>query len=91
MILNHERKLFLDAISRYGVEAQLKMVVEKCSKLIVALCHDNRGRAPKSGVIDELADVSIMLDQAMIIYGEEDVRYAKALKMKRLQERLANG
>lgn len=73
------------AIDTYGREAQRDMMVEEMSELTKALMKLRRG-GPVADVIEEMADVQIMLDQMKIIFG--DTAEAEAAKVARLAERL---
>jgi NTP pyrophosphatase (non-canonical NTP hydrolase) len=84
-------KLYALALDKWGRDAQLNMVVEECAELIVKLGHYRRERATKESVLDELADVSIMVNQACHILGITDNELESAIKFKlnRLAERLS--
>jgi len=55
---NRERKLYEHAIDKWGVDAQVDMVVEECSELILAIQKSKRGQGSAKEIIDELVDVS---------------------------------
>ncbi|MFW2439102.1 MAG: hypothetical protein ACN4GR_06995 [Arenicellales bacterium] len=84
----NEEEILEAAIKRWGVEAQCMMAIEEASELIQALTHDWRGR--EANVIEEIADMSIMLDQLKRMYGEKSVAEVRAQKIARLQSRLLN-
>lgn len=58
-------------ISTYGVNPQVDMAIEECSELTKALLKYRRKPTPetRNDIIDELADVQIMLHQMNIIFG----------------------
>lgn len=58
-----ERELFQRAMERWGVPAQLDMLLEEMAELAVAVNHYRRGRASWVDVCREAADVGIMLGQ----------------------------
>ena len=65
----------LKAIAKhYGFEAQREQLVEECAELIQAAqkCKRNQIHA-FDNFIEELADVKIMVDQMIILAGEETV------------------
>ena len=71
-----ERRALLDrAITAYGAPAQMDMAVEEMAELTKALCKIKRAQAgcevtaAIGNVIEEMADVQIMLDQLRIIFG----------------------
>lgn len=89
-----ERRALLDrAITAYGALAQMDMAVEEMAELTKALCKVKRvscaaeAKAVLENVVEEMADVQIMLDQLRIIFGRstaEDEEY----KLERLKKRL---
>lgn len=83
------RKVYRRAIETYGEEAQLWMVIEEMSELAKEICKYKRGKRCSADLADEIADVSIMLEQAQMIFGVEDlVRKRRDAKIERLRERL---
>ena len=61
------------AVAIYGKDNQIRQTIEEMSELSVALCKYLRN--PGENVLDvlqEAADVKIMLDQLLIIMGEEN-------------------
>jgi NTP pyrophosphatase (non-canonical NTP hydrolase) len=85
--------LYRRARELYGVDNQLEMVTEECGELVVALQHFKRPDRPNALVdlIDELADAQIMVEQARLILGAEEVDAAVERKLARLLERVAAG
>ena len=77
------------AIGKWGSRLQLIVAIEEMSELTKEICKFNRGKADISAIAEEIADVSIMLEQLKIIFGcadkvEEYIDY----KIKRLSERI---
>ncbi len=66
-------KVIHRAIEQYGVDNQLKMVLEEMAELQKEICKNWRGRDNIDEIADECADVEIMLAQLKIIYGIESV------------------
>lgn len=67
----HEQAKSLHTIiSTYGVNPQVDMAIEECSELTKALLKFRRKptSATRHDIIDELADVQIMLNQMKIIF-----------------------
>lgn len=65
------QELLKAAVDLWGVEAQVMMAIEEMAELTQALSKSYRsGRAPLSleGVVEEIADVRIMLDQLVMIF-----------------------
>lgn len=79
-------ELFKQAIETWGKDIQLDILVEECAELINVIQKAKRGRASTSEILDELADVSLMLDQAELIYGS--YWYHRQQKLIRLKKRL---
>jgi len=83
----NRKDLLIRAIETWGKEAQQLMAIEECSELIKALCKIPRGGLTVA-VIDEIADVQIMLNQLKLIYGEAAVVTIENAKLERLEGRL---
>lgn len=89
-----ERRALLDrAITAYGAPAQMDMAVEEMAELTKALCKVKRvscaaeAKAVLENVVEEMADVQIMLDQPRIIFGRSTAE-AEEYKLERLKKRL---
>ena len=76
------------AILQYGYTAQITMAVEEMAELLNALAKERRGRATQNDIVTEIADVTIMMWQLAIMYGEQSVEMEIERKIKRLQERI---
>jgi len=81
------------AISKYGLMNQMNMCIEEMAELIKALSKVRRpnddDRAAHENVIEEMADVQIMIDQMRIIFG--DTSSQEEYKLNRLWERMEAG
>ena len=64
--------VYEDAIALWGAENQEKMVVEEMSELTKEICKHWRGRDNLDAIADEIADVTIMLEQLRMIYNLND-------------------
>ena len=89
-----ERWTILDrAITTYGAPAQMDMAVEEMAELTKALCKVKRAQAgcevtaAIGNVIEEMADVQIMLDQLRIIFGRSTAEIEED-KLRRLLRRI---
>lgn len=82
--------VFKEAIGRYGRTSQVFMLIEEMAELQDAVCKYNRERVKKSAVIEEIADVRIMLDQLEIIIDapKGKVNAVMSHKINRLKNRL---
>lgn len=87
---NSIKQILLDAIAKYGMESQERMMVEECAELMNALMKQHRGRAFFDDVITEIADVQIVLWQMMLVYGMDKVNAEIERKLSRLRNRMNN-
>ena len=81
-------EIYRKAIETYGVEAQTKMAIEEMAELTNALMKFARGRNTVDDIIEEIADVTIMMRQLAIIYGQKAVDLQIDYKTQRLARRL---
>ena len=81
---------YKQAIETYGVRAQKLMAIEEMSELTKEICKDFRGKLDREHLIEEMADVLIMLDQMLLLYKSrgEEVGLMRIKKVERLKERL---
>jgi NTP pyrophosphatase (non-canonical NTP hydrolase) len=82
--------IYRATLAKWGEEAQYDQAVEECAELIAALKHFKRDKVGKEQVIDELADVALMVGQLSFMLGEERVRQAIENKLAKLQNLLDN-
>lgn len=83
-----ELDIYEQAIKTYGYNAQRLMLIEEIGELLNAIAKLPRGRASVDDVIEELADVSIMINQMAFYWGWSVFHTRKAMKIQRLEERL---
>lgn len=78
------------ALRTWGEQAQMLMVVEEMSELTKEILKNiNRKKDNIAEIIEETADVEIMLDQLKANYGiEEKVAAYKAGKLNQIEQRL---
>ncbi len=87
------RDIMLRAIHRYGETAQIDMAVEEMAELTKALCKVKRATpgatttAAIANVIEEIADVQIMLDQLRLIFARSTDEVEED-KLRRLLSRI---
>lgn len=79
------------AIAKWGRDAQIAQAIEELAELAVSLSHLRRGRARAADVVDEVVDVTIMLEQVIEMLGPNgrrlvDARFAE--KLRRLADRI---
>ena len=93
--MTNNKELLELALATYGRVPQLLMVLEEMSELSVKILHVLRGRSPLAGgeVLEEIADVEIMMEQLRIMIDAEGGTVAlderKEEKLQRLASRLA--
>jgi hypothetical protein len=82
--------VFRKALETWGGESQENMAIEECSEFIKAICkyRRNAGHKEVDDIIDEIADVTIMMRQMTIAIGEEAVEIKIKEKVNRLAGRL---
>lgn len=90
-----DKQILHAAIDKWGVDAQKEMIEEECIELALALKKLKRKRGDiglkMANVIDEIADVKIMITQAELIFDSEAIAERVAFKMSRLSERIKQG
>lgn len=86
--------LYQKAIKEYGTMSQIDMCIEEMSELTKALLKHRRAmgdvvkeKKAKENIKEEMADVSIMLEQMEILFG--DCTEEKEKKLVRLDKRLS--
>lgn len=87
--MKHE-EIYRAAIEKWGEQAQCDQAVEECAELIAALKHYRRGKIDKQAVIDELADVTLMIGQLTWMFGSDEVDKAIDEKLTKLDKLMAD-
>jgi len=83
---NSEHKICEDALSHYGIDAQILKTVEELNELAVELMHRLDGKSSDDKIKGELADVSIMIEQMCILFDGVDIPIA--IKLYHLKKRI---
>ena len=89
--INYEdrKKVYQAALRKWGADLQTMMAVEEMSELTKEICKIKRGKMDMDALADEIADVTIMLEQLREIYGLNDaVCDHMDAKILRLQSRV---
>jgi len=88
----NENEIYRKALDKWGIDAQMNIAAEECAEFIKEVLKLGRvvNGSTKSDVIDEIADVIIMMDQMKIVFGTLPVEKAKKAKLERL-ERMIDG
>lgn len=79
------------AVDVFGKRAQMDMVNEECSELIQAVCKRLRGVENRDNIIEEIADVELMLEQLKYMedISPQKIEEAKEKKIERLKDKLS--
>lgn len=87
----HEvNKAIGEIAEHYGARAQTLQLCEECGELIQAASKLARGTTGISSLIEEIADVRIMMSQLMYLYGIPETEIATLVerKLERQLERI---
>lgn len=86
------QKIYKKAIETYGENAQLDMAIEEMAELTKEICKKKRAADNRDEIIEEMADVYVMLEQLKIMCKIWDYEIIDQIqfKTKRLSERLKN-
>lgn len=94
MILERERIEGMETMERalehYGTNAQMLKCIEEMGELSRALARalNPNEQTDRANICEEIADVSILLDQLYLHFGKEYIMRLKLSKLKRLKERM---
>lgn len=80
-----ENNIYKEAVAKFGINAQEMMCIEECAELIDVLAKQSRGRVKVIEIVEELADVYIMVLQMAHFYGIQNFHDKVDDKLKRLQ------
>ena len=97
MIFMDKKEIYKKTISKYGAELQALVAIEEMSELIKAIikikrkiAKDENFLGERENLIEEIADVEIMIEQLKLIHHcELGVEKIKEKKLKRLLENLS--
>lgn len=81
-------KIYRATLDKWGTEAQYDQAVEECAELIIALKHFRRGKIDRRVLIEELADVTLMVGQLAWMFGQDEVDRAVSRKLAKLDKLL---
>lgn len=90
MTYEERRPVYESAIAHYGMDSQIWMAVEEMSELTKELAKLHRpGGTTLGDLADEIADVTIMLEQLRIMFGVNGiVQNRMEYKVLRLAQRI---
>ena len=88
--MNEEYKRIAD---HYGLRRQLWQTVEEMAELTQVICKTRRYDmdAVRDHLAEEVADVSIMIDQIVYLLGDNMIAKIREEKINRQLERIKNG
>jgi len=86
-------RIYEAALCKYGPKSQMQVAIEEMAELTKELCkvfRTKKGTAPeKEGLIDEISDVAIMLEQLQFIFSLNGmIEERMDFKIERLAKRL---
>ena len=83
------KELYTQLLRLYG-DKQIIIAIEELSELQKELCKFLRGKSNYDNMVEEIADVEIMIEQMKIYFNilNKDLERMKKLKIKRTKERL---
>lgn len=81
--------VYRKALERFGKVQQITKAIEEMSELQKELCKVLIGEMDILNIIEEIADVEIMIDQLRMIFNSDrDIENVKAMKIERLERRM---
>lgn len=86
----NKESIYKKAIALHGKQFQTVVAMEELSELIKELSKDIRGQSKRNAIIEEIADVLIMIDQIKLIKDitDDDIENEILFKVTRLNYRL---
>lgn len=84
----HKEAICYTALEHYGMYSQMVKCMEECGELIQALARNLSGEANAENVVEELADVEIMLMQMRTVFERRETHRVMAQKLARLKMRM---
>lgn len=90
--MSDKNKIISTALHGYGVDKQRIKCIEELAELQKELCKDANGNGSRFHIVEEIADVEIMLAQMKTHYGiSKDTEAIKAQKLRQLAQKLNIG
>ena len=82
--------IYRKAFDHFGKGNQITVAIEELSELIKELCKVQRGKMNIEHIVEEIADVEIMIEQLRMIFNSDrDIEKVKAQKIERLECRIS--
>jgi len=81
------KEIYQEAILKWGLHSQIKMAIEEMAELIVELCKLDRNvnGTSREKIQEELADVTICIEQIKWVYDESQIEAIERVKLLRLK------
>ena len=87
-----DKKIYKEALDKYGAQMQETICIEELSELQKALCKHIRGNGSMADISEEIADVQIMLEQMILLFDlESSVEKWRDIKLARLRDLISEG
>lgn len=86
--LDAQIDLYRRTLAVWGEQAQYDQCIEECAELSVALLHYRRTKGSRQAVVDEIADVILMLGQLRWMFDPQEVDLAVERKRAKLERLL---
>ena len=87
--MESRKKVYEDALIRNGKHKQLVVAIEELSELQKEICKYFRNEGKAQNFIEEVADVSVMIEQIIFMFDiEDDVKKVMDEKVQRLKEKI---
>lgn len=89
VVNTNRREIYEKAIGRWGINLQMDVAIEEMAELTKEIVKGKRGSENADEIIEEVADVYIMLEQIItILHCEEEVNQHIQAKVNRLKATL---
>ena len=83
-----EIEIYKEAYKKFG-DTQLDVAIEEMSELTKELCKYKRNYANRMALVEEIADVKIMIEQLIYIFDcSNEVETVKRMKLDRVEKML---
>ena len=87
----HHIAVLENLLTKFGVKHQLYKLQEELDELWDEIDHTAEDEEPTDNLFSEMADVIIMLEQMVMIYGSSRILEQIHFKLNRTRERLNSG
>lgn len=88
---NEQLQVVNNAINHYGIFLQKLVAIEEMAELIKEIVKSFRGEKNRENIVEEIADVEIMMQQLSLIHDcTFEVVEMRRKKIERLKQRIEN-